>query len=374
MSTPTNPGEAYGRRLARLKAAVALEKPDRTPVISWSDGFCANHVGAPMSRFSSDLLYSGEVTARSFELLPGFDAAEMSTCEPDWVAAVFLSKMKIAGRDLPEGAPWMVDEQERITEADYDVIAQRGWFGFFVPWAKEHLGVDVPSYLPQSIAARIEGTKRLAQLGIPTFTVALSGGTPLEALSAGRTMARFVRDLHRIPDRVQAAMDATHPQMIGVVRQAIRESPVKPFSVFVGLARSTPEFFGPKLWERFVWPYLKSMVEAIVEEGVVANLHFDACWDRELPRLREFPKGSCVLACDHATDIRLAKKVLGDRMCIKGDVPSAMLAFGTPGEVREYCKALIADMGDGFILAPACTMPANAKLENVMAMLESVEA
>ena len=61
-------------------------------------------------------------------------------------------------------------------------------------------------------------------------------------------------------------------------------------------------------------------------------------------------------------------------MCIKGDVPSALLAFGTPAEVRSYCKALIADMGDGFILSPACTMPANAKLENVMAMLEAVEA
>ena len=77
-----------------------------------------------MSRFSSDLFYSGEVTARSFELLPGFDAAEMAVAEPDWVAAVFLSRMKIAGRDLPEGAPWMVDEAERISEADYDVIAE----------------------------------------------------------------------------------------------------------------------------------------------------------------------------------------------------------------------------------------------------------
>ncbi|MBK9969087.1 MAG: uroporphyrinogen-III decarboxylase [Holophagales bacterium] len=374
MTTPTNPGQAYGQRLARMKAAVALEKPDRTPVISWSDAFCANHVGAPMSRFSSDLIYSGEVTARSFELLPGFDAAEMAVAEPDWVAAVFLSKMKIAGRDLPEGTPWMVDEQERIAESDYDVIAERGWFGFFVPWAQQNLGITVPSYIQQSIAARIEGTKRLAAIGVPTYTVAFGGGTPLEALSAGRTMSRFVRDLHRIPDRVQAAMDATHPQMIGVVKQAIRESPVKPFSVFVGLARSSPEFFGPKLWDRFVWPYLKSMVEAIIEEGVVANLHFDSCWDRELPRLREFPKGSCVFACDHATDIRLAKKILGDRMCIKGDVPSAMLSYGTPDEVRAYCKALIADMGDGFILSPACTMPANAKLENVMAMLEAVEA
>ena len=314
------------------------------------------------------------MTARSFELLPGFDAAEMAVAEPDWVAAVFLSKMKIAGRDLPEGAPWMVDEQERMTEADYDVIAQRGWFGFFVPWAQQNLGID-GAVVPPAVDRRPDrGTKRLAELGFPTYTVALAGGTPLEALSAGRTMARFVKDLHRMPGPGPGGDGRDPPADDRVVKQAIRESPVKPFSVFVGLARSSPEFLGPKLWDRFVWPYLKSMIEAIVEEGVVANLHFDSCWDREPAAPARVPEGELRLRLRPRDRHPPRQEVLGDRMCIKGDVPSPMLAFGTPDEVHAYCKALIADMGDGFILAPACTMPAERELENVMAMLESVEA
>lgn len=361
-------------RLARLKAAIALEKPDRTPVMSQSDTFCVNHLGASMARFSTDPVYSAEVMTRSFAALPTFDAAEFASCVPDFVGAILMSRMLVAGRDLEEGRPYMVDEAERLTADDYDRIVATGWRPFFAAYCREKLGLDLAEYMPRLMAGAAVGARLATAKGLPVFTLAVNGAIPLEPLSGGRSMGKFMRDLFKTPDRVQAAMDAMLPEMIEEVREVLAFLPVKPLTVFLGVGRGSSGFLSPRLWERFVWPYLKSMVEAIVEEGVVANLHFDACWDRELERLREFPKGSCVLACDHATDIRLAKKVLGDRMCIKGDVPSAMLAYGTPAEVREYCKALIADMGDGFILAPACTMPANARLENVMAMLEAVEA
>ncbi len=39
------------------------------------------------------------------------------------------------------------------------------------------------------------------------------------------------------------------------------------------------------------------------------------------------------------TDIRKAKEVLGDHMCIMGDVPPALLSSGTPEQVYEHCRA-----------------------------------
>ena len=50
------------------------------------------------------------------------------------------------------------------------------------------------------------------------------------------------------------------------------------------------------------------------------------------------------------------------------EVPSPMLAFGTPDDVYRYSRDLIEYVGDGLILAPACTMPGNAKVENIEAM------
>ncbi len=366
MATPREP---YRERMARLDAAIALTKPDRTPVMSWSDAFCANHVAAPMSRFSQEPLFATEIIADSFGRLPGYDACERGTAIPDWLGAAFLSKVKVAGRDLPEGSPWNIDERERLTEEDYDRIATGGWNGFFVEYCRERLDIDVAAFSARRARAQEDCYQRMDAIGMPVYTVVIVPSTPLEPLSAGRSMARFIRDLFRTPDRVQAAMDAMMPDFLALLRQSVRDGPRKPLSVFLGCARSSPEFLSPKLFERFTWPYLRQIIHAVLDEGIVANLHLDTCWDRELERFKEFPKGTCLLATDHATDIRKAKEVLGDTMCIKGDVPSSLLAFGTPEEVYAYCRRLIDDMGDGFILSPACTMPANAKLENVEAML-----
>jgi uroporphyrinogen-III decarboxylase len=70
------------------------------------------------------------------------------------------------------------------------------------------------------------------------------------------------------------------------------------------------------------------------------------------------------------TDIRRAKEVLGDHMAIMGDVPATLLATGLPADVREYVRRLIADVGPrGFLLAPGCDIPVNARPENVEALV-----
>jgi uroporphyrinogen-III decarboxylase len=56
-------------------------------------------------------------------------------------------------------------------------------------------------------------------------------------------------------------------------------------------------------------------------------------------------------------------------------VPAALLAAGTKDEVLGYCKELIQKVGvdGGFILSSGCSIPANAKIENVRALMESAE-
>ena len=81
-----------------------------------------------------------------------------------------------------------------------------------------------------------------------------------------------------------------------------------------------------------------------------------------------------VVQFDGASDIFKAKEIIGDRMCIYGDVPADLLALGSPSEVDEYCHRLIEGVGKGggFILGSGCELAPNAKPENVKAMLASV--
>ena len=110
------------------------------------------------------------------------------------------------------------------------------------------------------------------------------------------------------------------------------------------------------------------------DAGLIPILHFDSDWTRDLPRLLELPAKKCILSLDSMTDIRKAKEILGDHMCIMGDVPPALLSSGTPEQVYDHCRALIADIGPtGYILQSGCDIPVDAPLENVKAMADAAE-
>ncbi|ADK15178.1 MULTISPECIES: uroporphyrinogen decarboxylase family protein [Clostridium] len=141
--------------------------------------------------------------------------------------------------------------------------------------------------------------------------------------------------------------------------------------VFIAMGRGCPDFYNPKLWEKFVWKNLKKITDAIIETGAAASFHADSNWKRGLDYFKEFPKGTCVFETDGTTDIYKIKEKLGDRMCIKGDVQASKFALGTPDEVYDYSSHLIKDMGPGFILSSGCDIPANAKIENVKAMISA---
>lgn len=107
----------------------------------------------------------------------------------------------------------------------------------------------------------------------------------------------------------------------------------------------------------------------IIEEGAIANIHMDGNWERDLDFFKAFPKGKVVLDVDDATNIYTIKEKLGDRLCIYGNVSPAMFALASPDEVYNYCTKLIRDMDTGFILSSGCSVPPNAKKENVRAMV-----
>ena len=78
---------------------------------------------------------------------------------------------------------------------------------------------------------------------------------------------------------------------------------------------------------------------------------------------------------DSTSDIFKAKEILGDHMCIMGDVPASLSTLGTIEEMDAYCKRLIevVGKGGGFILGTGCAVPPDTKLENFKAMINSAK-
>jgi len=361
--------DVYQQRLKRILSTVALEKPDRTPVVLEYSGFAAYITNTRMAEFLSSPTQNLETMIQAYLIVGDGDAINYGSFWPYGLCYDYMSKVAVPGIDLPENEMWQVVETNLMTRDDYDLILDAGWQDYFTTFMAERILNDVPAeYLPPQRKSP-DVQKAWREEGVPV----LSGGditTPFELLCGSRSLMEFFADLVEIPDRVTAAMEAIVPHLAG---DAIRRAKKRNYPVaWVGGWRTAPCMLSPEMWNRFVWPYFSRLVNEVVDSGLIALLHLDSNWTRELKRFRELPKARCIMALDGETDIFKAKQILGDHMCIMGDVSASMLYLETPQKVHEYCTMLIRKLGpSGFILQSGCDIPANAKLENVRAMVNA---
>ena len=128
------------------------------------------------------------------------------------------------------------------------------------------------------------------------------------------------------------------------------------------------------MFERFSWKYLRELAQLAIDYDVIPILHLDSCWDNGLHYFRELPAKKCIMALDGKTNIFKAKEAVGDRMCIMGDVPAEMLAFGKPEDVYNYTMERIKKVGPvGYMICSGCDIPFNAVMENVQMMSKAAD-
>jgi uroporphyrinogen-III decarboxylase len=144
---------------------------------------------------------------------------------------------------------------------------------------------------------------------------------------------------------------------------------------YLGSARTSASFLSPKQFEEFALPALMEMCDYYARRDISVVLHLDDDWTPFFHYFKDLPRGTYIINLDGKSDIFKARDILGDQMCIMGDVPADLLKLGEPDEVDEYCRRLIMEVGaeGGFILSSGCSMPADAKPENVRAMIQSVK-
>lgn len=364
-------GSLFEQRRNRILRAITLQKPDRIPVVLEYAGFAARITLTPLSQYSKTISKSVEVMIRAFHMIGDADAINYGLYSPYGLSYLWMSKVKVPGVDLPEDAACQVVESKLLLAEDYDQILSEGWPPFFQDFMKTRVLGGVSTGLLPFGQPWMDIKAAWAAHGIPV----LSGGAvslPFELLCGARSLTEFFTDLLDLPDKVQRVMDVIMPHVVDPACKQARASGLP--AVWIGGWRGASNMISPALWERFVWPYLERAVHEVIASGLIPILHLDSDWTRDLPYFRSLPAGKCVLATDGQTDLFKAKKILGDRMCLMGDVPAAMLAFGKPDEIREYCRKLIRSLGpEGYILHSGCDIPMDAQLANVQTMVSAVK-
>jgi hypothetical protein len=373
---------------ARLQSAFNLEPPDRLPV-------------AIMLLYA--IPYWEGMSIKETQLNPEKTVqAYINHCDllGDWVHPMqtlhdHLGLLGRAGWDQttldwhvyddfpPKGNVPSFFEKEVIE--DYDDVMERG-FSTILFNRKLENGIferkieDFLYYEYEYLAEWGKAWKMFyEQTGIP-FVLGGRACHPLDLLQYYRGIYKLTEDLYERPEKVHAFCDwLSEYEAIRVMERAMimgaGEVPGAETIVFIN---GSPPGLSPKFHDEFYFPYAKKMIETWVTRGFKVWCH----WDTDLtPNLQTMshltdglPKGKVVMDLEK-TNMKKAKEILGGKMCIYGNVPGAMLVYGTPQDVDQYCKKLIEDCaeGGGFILGTECEIPWDSKQENVRAVIRAAE-
>ncbi len=362
-------------RQERFEAALALERPDRVPVMPLMTAFAARSQGVTQGEAWRDPEKGFKAMLDTFNDLGGFDKLYKPNLFWPMIGGRFCStpvRVLIPGRQLPEDALNQIDERELFGRDGYDKLAAVGWNAFWDEYYEKMSGRRIERITVSQNRLLDEYIREVeiyhSQDIYPLFGAYVDSTTM--AFSMARTLTQFTMDLYEVPHKVKAAMDASCDDLIQNALDVVSRTNIP--LVFIVLERGSGFYYHPDIFEQFEWPYLQRYVDAFVSEGLTPWFHFDTDWGLNLPYLKQLPKGKCVCDLDSMTDIFKAKEILGGHMCISGDVPASLLTLGTPEEVREYCQRLIDQVGKGggFFLTTGCECPIDAKFENVKTMID----
>ncbi len=364
----------------RMEAAVRLEPTDRIPCAPLMDVyFPARYKGWTTAKGLRNLRAGFDAIVDIFDDIGGWDGMLLPgyslPLTPHLYSGVAIGKTINPGRELGENDVAQFVETVALAREDYDGIIKLGW-NLFRENVKDRFNPHPPERIIGWTQNQMEQYKyeleRWKSKGIRSLCGAITL-SPLMILSTSRSLLEITKDIYRIPDQLEAVMDAMVDDLIADALEAAKISGEP--GVMLVMERGGCFYYSLKIYERFEYPYMKKMVDAFAAEDLITVMHLDQDYAMNLPYFKDLPPKMVVAELDSMTDIFKAKEVLKGHMCIAGDVPAALTCLGTVEEVEAYCRKLIDTVGQdgGFILSTGCTCPVDCKIENLQVMVNTAK-
>lgn len=137
----------------------------------------------------------------------------------------------------------------------------------------------------------------------------------------------------------------------------------------IGIGDAAASLVGPQIYEEFVWPYEKKLVQAVQELGAAVRLHICGNTRFALPLMGQL--GCEIVDLDSAVSLQDARAKMGGEQVLLGNInPVTVLRNGTPDQVFDALAGCHAASGDRYIIGAGCEVPRDTPHENVRALLE----
>jgi len=382
--------QAYRERQKRLSDAVQLKTPDRVPISLGLNYFPAKFTGTTTWAAYYDWPAWKEVyikTARHYEpdrLLvvlnqSGSVLEALGTRQLRWPGH---GVSKYHTHQFVEGEYMKPEEYNLLLNDPSDFLVRfylPRIYGIMAPTAKLPPLNSLINMLPfqtladEGFAAMLENLTKIAREAVQwqreTFALqreltemgffcpmTLMAGAPFDVVSDFlRGMRGAMLDMYRCPDKLLQACEMMTRIQLERIAQAPQATEFTP--VFMPLHRGAHGFMSLKQFETFYWPFLMKVNLALIDRGYTPDLFFEGNYTSRLEYIADLPKGKAIARFD-VCDMKRAKEILGNKVCIAGNMPVSVLQVGTTDDVKKITKELIDTVGKdgGYIMSPASAL------------------
>jgi uroporphyrinogen-III decarboxylase len=409
MST-TDGAALFKERSARLADNIALRETDRAPYTFWPTFWPAKLGGITYKEAWYDIDKMVDATRDAIHLLEPDSFSPLLFSFGPVMEAMGYKAMYWPGKGVGDNVTFQYLDDEYVSAEEYD------------DYLFDPTGFYLKSYLPR-IATAFEGfanmptlpslsewrffaslsafadpklqesMKQLMETGEKMAEILGAGGKFIGEMAAegypvsvgGFCKAPFdhildflrgskggMLDMFRRPDKMHETLAKARRLLIdNVVNEAKSgDCPI----VFMPLHWGLDTFMSHEQFMTFYWPELRAIVLELIENDCVPCLLWEGDCTSRMEFIGDIPPGKAIYWFEQG-DLFKAKEILGDVVCLRGNVPPSLLNTGTPEDVDEYCGKLIKTVGKGggFILDGAIGIPDEARVENVVAMANSVK-
>ncbi len=405
------PEELYKERTKRFEDAVQLKVPDRVPVAPIWGYFYAKYAGiSPQEAHYDYDKWSAAVKKTVVDFQPDLvtNPRQVLVVPGPLLDILDIKQIRLPGHGVPANHSMQFVEAEYMKAEEYDAFLGDpsdylirtylprlcGLFESFKKFppislialgygavtltaslARREMTVAVEALLRAGTEARKWRSKldalneELIAMGFPLASHAVAQA-PFDVIGDFLRGTRGVMvDMYRNPDKLILACEKILPILLQSAVLGAKSS--RNNTVFIPLHKGADGLMSLPQFKTFYWPTLRKLIVGLIAEGLTPWLLIEADYTSRLEIISDIPRAKAIYRFVR-TDIFKAKEMLGDRVCIRGNVPASLLCTGTPQEVKDYCKKLIdvVGKGGGFIMDAGTEVPDEARIENVKAMAD----
>ncbi len=223
--------------------------------------------------------------------------------------------------------------------------------------------------------ARFEGLPAFIEQYDDRFRMVSFGYSLYERAWTLRSMPELMIDMLEAPEFVDELFDALVEYHLVLIEEGLKYD-IDAIRFGDDWGQQSGLLFGGPLWRRFIKPRLARLYGAVKAADKAVVIHCCGKVQELFPDLIELGLDVFNPFQPEVMDLVEMKRQYGRDLCFYGGMSiQKVLPFGTPQEVRDEARRLMDQIGQdgGYILAPSHDMPGDIPIENLVALIETVQ-